>query len=75
MRNKFDEQLHLLEEQLTHMGELCETAIAKATQALKDGSAEQARVIISEDEEIDQSERCVYETGTLQIRKAARIRT
>ena len=47
MRNKFDEQLHLLDEQLTHMGELCETAIAKATQALKDGSAEQARVIIS----------------------------
>ena len=57
MRNKFDEQLHSLDEQLTHMGELCETAIAKATQALKDGSAEQARVIISEDEEIDQSEK------------------
>ena len=57
MRNKFDEQLHLLDEQLTHMGELCETAIAKATQALKDGSAEQARVIVSEDEEIDQSEK------------------
>ena len=57
MRSKFDEQLHLLDEQLTHMGELCETAIAKATQALKDGSAEQARVIVSEDEEIDQSEK------------------
>ena len=35
MRNRFDRQLHLLDEQLTHMGELCETAIAKATQALK----------------------------------------
>lgn len=57
MRNKFDEQLHLLEEQLTHMGELCETAIAKATQALKDGSIEQAKIIISEDEEIDQIEK------------------
>ena len=57
MRNKFDEQLHLLDEQLTHMGELCETAIAKATQALKDGSAEQAKIIITEDEEIDQSEK------------------
>ena len=34
MRNRFDRQLHLLDEQLTHMGELCETAIAKATQAL-----------------------------------------
>lgn len=57
MRNKFDEQLHLLEEQLTHMGELCETAISKATQALKDGSIEQAKIIISEDEEIDQMEK------------------
>ena len=54
MRNRFDEQLHSLDEQLTHMGELCEAAIAKATQALKDGSKEQAKIIISEDEEIDQ---------------------
>ena len=57
MRNRFDRQLHLLDEQLTHMGELCETAIAKATQALKDGSIEQAKVIIAEDEEIDQIEK------------------
>lgn len=57
MRNRFDEQLHSLDEQLTHMGELCETAIAKATQALKDGSIEQAKIIISEDEEIDQIEK------------------
>ena len=57
MRNKFDEQLHLLDEQLTQMGELCETAIAKVTKALESGSKEQARVIISEDEEIDQLEK------------------
>ena len=57
MRNRFDQQLHLLDEQLTHMGELCETTIAKATQALKDGSTEQARIIIAEDEEIDQFEK------------------
>ena len=57
MRNRFDAQLHSLDEQLTHMGELCETAIAKATQALKDGSVEQAKIIISEDEEIDQCEK------------------
>ena len=57
MRNKFDEQLHRLEEQLTSMGELCETAIAKATQALKDGNMEQAKIIIEEDEEIDQLEK------------------
>ena len=31
MRNKFDMQLELLNEQLIHMGELCEVAIDKAT--------------------------------------------
>ncbi len=57
MRNKFDEQLHALEDRLTHMGELCEVAITKATQALKDGSIEQAKNVIKEDEEIDQIEK------------------
>lgn len=57
MRNRFDEQLHLLDEQLTQMGELCETAIAKVTKALESGSKDQARIIISEDEEIDQLEK------------------
>lgn len=57
MRNKFDMQLHHLDEQLTHMGELCETAIAKATKALKDGDIEQAKKVIAEDEEIDQCEK------------------
>ena len=41
MRNRYDMQLHLLDTQLTHMGELCETAIAKVTQALKEGKTEQ----------------------------------
>lgn len=57
MRNKFDRQLHLLDEQLTHMGELCEAAIAKATDALKHGSIEEAKTVIAEDEEIDQCEK------------------
>ena len=57
MRNKFDEQLHFLDEQLTHMGELCEAAISKATDALKHGSIEEAKLVISEDEEIDQCEK------------------
>ena len=57
MRNRYDMQLHLLDTQLTHMGELCEAAIAKVTQALKDGSTEQAQVVIKEDEEIDQIEK------------------
>lgn len=57
MRNKFDEQLHRLDEQLTQMGELCEAAIAKTTKALESSDKEQARIIISEDEEIDQLEK------------------
>lgn len=57
MRNRFDMQLHQLDEQLTHMGELCEQAIAKVTQALKDGNVEQARAVVAEDEEIDQMEK------------------
>lgn len=57
MRNKFDMQLHHLDEQLTRMGELCETSIAKVTQALKEGSMEQAKIVIEEDEEIDQIEK------------------
>ena len=43
MRNRFDQQLELLNEQLIRMGELCEVAIGKATTALKEGSMEQAQ--------------------------------
>ena len=39
------------------MGELCEIAISKVTQALKEGSAGQARIVVAEDEEIDQMEK------------------
>lgn len=57
MRNRFDRQLQLLDEQITHMGELCEIAIAKATKALEAGSLEQAKAIMEADEEIDQMEK------------------
>lgn len=57
MRNRFDQQLHHLDEQLTHMGELCEIAISKVTRALKEGSVDQAKVVVAEDEEIDQMEK------------------
>lgn len=57
MRNKFDMQLELLNEQLIHMGELCEVAINKATTALAQGSIEQAKEVILADEEIDQMEK------------------
>jgi len=57
MRNKFDRQLQILDEQLIHMGELCESAIANATKALSDGSMEQAKAVINADAEIDEMEK------------------
>lgn len=57
MRNKFDMQLDMLKEQLTHMGELCEIAINRATAALQEGSTSKARDVIRADEEIDQMEK------------------
>ena len=57
MRNKFDMQLGLLNEQLTHMGELCEVAINRGTEALKKGDLKQAAEVIRADEEIDQLEK------------------
>lgn len=56
MRNKFDMQLEHLNEQLIHMGELCGVAISKATEALRQGSLEQAKAVIEADEEIDHLE-------------------
>ncbi len=57
MRNRFDRELQILEEMLTHMGELCEVAITNATNAIKDGNAQMARSVIEADEEIDQMEK------------------
>ncbi len=57
MRNKFDLQLELLNEQLIHMGELCETAIGRATEALGEGSIARAKAVREADEEIDQMEK------------------
>lgn len=56
MRNRFDQQLELLNKQLIYMGKLCEEAIGKATTALKEGSMEQAEKVRIADEEIDQAE-------------------
>ena len=57
MRNKFDMQLGLLNEQLIHMGELCELAINRATKALQKGSIEEAKHVIDADQELDQMEK------------------
>lgn len=57
MRNRFDMQLELLNEQLIHMGELCGIAIERATDSLRNGNLEQAKAVIKADEEIDQMEK------------------
>ena len=57
MRNKFDMQLELLNEKLTHMGELCEVAINRATCALQKGDMKQAHDVMEADEEIDHMEK------------------
>lgn len=57
MRNKFDMQLDKMNQMLVQMGELCEKAIANATKAVADGNLEMAKIVIGEDEEIDQMEK------------------
>ncbi len=57
MRKTFDQQLEQLGAELTHMGALCETAIASAAQALKNRDTELAKRAIHADQEIDQAER------------------
>ena len=57
MRNRFDNQLALLDQKLIHMGELCESAIDAATKAMEEGNIRQARSVIEMDEEIDQMEK------------------
>ena len=57
MRNKFDMQLERLNSQLTHMGEMCEFAITRATKALEDGKIDEAKSVQEADEEIDQLEK------------------
>ena len=57
MRNKFDMQLEQLSKELIQMGELCETAINKATNALKNGDQELAKEVMDSDTQVDQLEK------------------
>lgn len=57
MRKTFDHQLELLSQELTHMGTLCETAIAAAVEALKNHDLVLAKRAIAADQTIDQEER------------------
>lgn len=57
MRNRFDRQLALLDENMIRMGELCELAINRVIKALTGGSVEEARSVIEADDEIDHMEK------------------
>ena len=57
MRNRFDEQLDLLNNSLISMGALCETAIAGTIKALLCHDLRLAEEVIATDKEIDQKEK------------------
>lgn len=57
MRNKFDEQLALLNVELIKMGSLCEIAISNAVRGLSEGNASFSTLVIEADSEIDEKER------------------
>lgn len=57
MRSRFDQQLSLLNQQLTTMGALCEEAITLVAKALSGGDKETLESIVALDREIDQMER------------------
>ena len=57
MRNKFEEQLDLLNDMLIEMGTLIETAIALSTQALREQDAVLAKQAIEYDTQVDQIEK------------------
>ena len=57
MRNKFDEQLALLNVELIKMGSLCELAISNAVKGLMDDNDELLKLAADTDSEIDEKER------------------
>lgn len=57
MRNRFDAQLELLNNELVTMGSLIENAIESAVKALIEKDVEQARKAIAFDAEVDQKEK------------------
>ncbi|MBR4069282.1 MAG: phosphate signaling complex protein PhoU [Clostridia bacterium] len=57
MRNRFDEQLSLLNHELLEMGTLVESAIRSATDALIRQDGEAAQLAITADKDVDQAER------------------
>lgn len=59
MRNRFDEQLAMLNNKLTQMGAMCEEAISVASKALTTGNVKLTDKVLSLDGEINQMERTI----------------
>ena len=57
MRNRFDEQLNVLHNELITMGALCEEAISCAVKLLVDNNVQMKENVIETDKQIDQKER------------------
>lgn len=59
MRSKFNEQLHMLNQEMMHMGSMIEDRIQKAIEALMDGNAELAKDIMESDNEVDREQKLI----------------
>ena len=57
MRNRFDEQLNTLNNELITMGALCEEAISSAVKLLIDNDVKMKENVLDADKQIDQKER------------------
>ena len=57
MRSKFDEQLHLLNQEMMQMGSMIEYSIQKAINALIDQNVELAKKIMDNDTQIDHEQK------------------
>ena len=62
MRERFEQQLQLLNQALTKMGSLCEQIITRAAQALTDWDEKLAKKVAEVDSEIDKMERSIEGT-------------
>ena len=59
MRSKFDQQLALLNDELTQMGETCAKAICLAAQALEEQNASTAAPVAELEEQTNEQERSI----------------
>ncbi len=62
MRTKFDEQLHMLNQEMMHMGSMIEERIQKAIEALIGQNTELAKEIMDGDAEVDREQKKIEST-------------